>query len=461
MATDKLWDVFISYASEDKRFGNDLAVALEKRGLRVWYDAFEMHAGDSVRRSIDQGIANSRYGIIVLSTAYFSKEWTKWELDGLIGWGDHAEQLRRRILPIWHGVTKAQVYGFSPSLSDKLAISSEMPLDELVDKILKAIYVDRLVIEGWTPCPVPWPDGSTMMVVPIQPQEGCALCIAKQPVTNEQYKRFVDEAPQYLDETILDAPIRVPVGQDYKRTPEGMKWEGPFYPWTDERFNDPKQPVVCVSHEDARNYYRWVNRMMGATDGYPYTALPTPALWDIVAFGTQFPQRNPDTWKGKVIHTHHKTSGPHRVNDEDAGNSLGVANLFGNVWQWCDARHVQPSPMPPALVPPITLDTRGLELRGGAFLDDVSKIEPFIPVTILPSGRFTCHTDLGFRVAAMVPTEMLPSEVQGKLKVAKHCPDAVFPNRMGRLATWQTGEEWNEYWEHNLRWRESRSRRRD
>jgi hypothetical protein len=40
--------------------------------------------GDSLRRSIDKGLNHARYGLVVLSPAFFSKEWYKErELDAL------------------------------------------------------------------------------------------------------------------------------------------------------------------------------------------------------------------------------------------------------------------------------------------------------------------------------------------------------------------------------------------
>ena len=66
------WDVFISHASEDKDdFVRPLAEDLEQRGLRVWFDESTLRVGDSLRRSIDRGLAQSRFGIVVLSP-YFS-----------------------------------------------------------------------------------------------------------------------------------------------------------------------------------------------------------------------------------------------------------------------------------------------------------------------------------------------------------------------------------------------------
>lgn len=57
----KSWDVFISHASEDKDvFVRPLATALRQLGVSVWYDEFTLTVGDSISRSIDKGLADSR-----------------------------------------------------------------------------------------------------------------------------------------------------------------------------------------------------------------------------------------------------------------------------------------------------------------------------------------------------------------------------------------------------------------
>ncbi len=68
------YDVFICHASEDKeKLVRPLAKSLTRLGLRVWYDEFELRVGDRLRRSIDKGLVNSRFGIVVLSK-HFSKK---------------------------------------------------------------------------------------------------------------------------------------------------------------------------------------------------------------------------------------------------------------------------------------------------------------------------------------------------------------------------------------------------
>ena len=123
--TEKTYDLFISHATEDKEdFVRPLAKALEEHGLRVWYDETELRVGDSLRRSIDRGLANSRYGVVVLSSAFFAKNWPQYELDGLVAREMSAGS--KVVLPIWHKISKDEVLSFSPSLADKVALNTSL-----------------------------------------------------------------------------------------------------------------------------------------------------------------------------------------------------------------------------------------------------------------------------------------------------------------------------------------------
>ncbi len=78
------YDVFVSHASEDKDdFVRPLVKALEREGLRVWYDETALLVGDSLLSAIDSGVKKSRYGVVVLSQASFRKKWTQNERDAM------------------------------------------------------------------------------------------------------------------------------------------------------------------------------------------------------------------------------------------------------------------------------------------------------------------------------------------------------------------------------------------
>ena len=131
------FDVFISHASEDKdAIVRPLAMALQQQGLEVWFDEAQIRLGDSLRRKIDDGLSKSRFGVVVLSPAFFSKEWPQKELDGLVAREDGTGTV---ILPIWHNVSFEQVRAFSPPLADKLGAPSSKGVDHLVREIVRAV----------------------------------------------------------------------------------------------------------------------------------------------------------------------------------------------------------------------------------------------------------------------------------------------------------------------------------
>lgn len=132
------YDLFISHASEDKdNFVRPLALILIGLGMRVWYDDLSLSVGDSLRKSIDLGLSRSRFGLVVLSSAFFAKNWTQYELNGLVS---REMEGTKVILPIWHKVTKDEVMQFSPTLVDKVALNSALlSIDEMAAKLLAAV----------------------------------------------------------------------------------------------------------------------------------------------------------------------------------------------------------------------------------------------------------------------------------------------------------------------------------
>ncbi|MCG7979580.1 MAG: toll/interleukin-1 receptor domain-containing protein [Candidatus Thiodiazotropha endolucinida] len=135
-------DVFICHASEDKdEVARPLAERLKAAGQDVWYDEFSLKLGDSLLGSIQKGLANSKYGVVILSPQFFTKKWALDELSGL-----HAKEIvgNKTILPIWHNITHSEIAAHAPILADRVAVPTSQGLDIVLEEILNAIQ------PGWT-----------------------------------------------------------------------------------------------------------------------------------------------------------------------------------------------------------------------------------------------------------------------------------------------------------------------
>ena len=133
-----MYDVFISHATEDKEsFVNAFVEELKKRNVKVWVDALRIQWGDSLRKSIDEGLKKSRFGIVVISPYFIAKGWTQYELDGLF---EREMSGGKVILPIWHNITKSEVQKFSPSLAGRKAMTTGMmTADEIADELVNLL----------------------------------------------------------------------------------------------------------------------------------------------------------------------------------------------------------------------------------------------------------------------------------------------------------------------------------
>ena len=143
------FDIFISHANEDKNaIVTPLAEQLDVLGLNVWYDEFELELGDSLRGTIDEGLKGSNYGVVVFSDSFFGKNWSEYELDGLVQRQMSEDKV---ILPLWYGVDHSDIVEYSPPLADLKAIEiSQENIQDVVREIHSLVQREpEEVAEEW------------------------------------------------------------------------------------------------------------------------------------------------------------------------------------------------------------------------------------------------------------------------------------------------------------------------
>jgi TIR domain len=147
MATRIVHDLFISHASEDKEdIVYPLLASLFEEGVTsLWLDEISIEPSESIRMSVDKGIRESHYILVVLTQNYFKKYWTGLEFNA-------AFNLQRPFFPIWcDDVIANQVRKFSPMFADIKGIrykkgSSQVAKDisEVIIKNKKTKYFKRI-----------------------------------------------------------------------------------------------------------------------------------------------------------------------------------------------------------------------------------------------------------------------------------------------------------------------------
>jgi hypothetical protein len=131
------FDAFITYASEDKdSIARPLALELRRRGWSVWFDEFELKVGDNVVGRINQGLAESRMIIVILSRAFPGKTWPKRELSAVMA--REISESRSLLIPVLHEISATELTELLPALSNRLAINSAVGIRGMVDELERA-----------------------------------------------------------------------------------------------------------------------------------------------------------------------------------------------------------------------------------------------------------------------------------------------------------------------------------
>ena len=95
---DDRFDVFLSYARADAgEWADVLAGNLERLGFHVFYDRWEVGAGDVLVHELDRGLLNSAAGVLVVTPAALASAWVQQEYAAMMTRAVAGEQ---RLIPV-------------------------------------------------------------------------------------------------------------------------------------------------------------------------------------------------------------------------------------------------------------------------------------------------------------------------------------------------------------------------
>jgi formylglycine-generating enzyme required for sulfatase activity len=185
--------------------------------------------------------------------------------------------------------------------------------------------------------------------------------IDKTPVTNRQFRKFVNETgyitfaemapdpkdyPGALPEMMKAAslvftppshPVDLRNWSQWWQFKPGANWKRPYGPRSSISGMDD-HPVVHIAYQDAETYAKWVGK-----------ELPTEAEWEFAsrggldgaefAWGDEFTpggKHNANTWQGSFPFENLETDGYSRTSPVMTfpPNGYGAFDMIGNVWEW-------------------------------------------------------------------------------------------------------------------------------
>lgn len=328
-------DIFISYARQDKGKARMLADALEEHGWSVWWDP-RIRAGEVFDEVIEKAL-NEAKCVVVL--------WTKRSIKSLWVRTEATEGMKRGILvpalienvdpPIafrlvqsadlssWKDEDqKEALAGLLESITHIVGAPKEENLDFQAlptksDQSRQGVSVDETQKKSTPPDmvridPGPFLFGEDKKKVRIE----TPYAIDIYPVTNMQFKNFIDEGG-YRTERFWSL--------------EGWRWRSQARilkpkQWSDRNWNADDHPVVGVSWYEASAYASWAHKKLPTEQQWERAARGTDGR--IYPWGDQFDTANCNTEDSGIMKTSEVGHYPKGVSPE------GCYDMAGNIWEW-------------------------------------------------------------------------------------------------------------------------------
>ncbi|MEW5718366.1 MAG: SUMF1/EgtB/PvdO family nonheme iron enzyme, partial [Chloroflexota bacterium] len=330
---------FITHSWKDIEFARRLFADLTAHGLEGWLDDATLQGGHRLAEEINKGLEWCDVYIPILSKAALGSSWCWEEINAAIAlFNKKKRQGRPRVVPVLAedceddlpAVLAARRYfaftnryddalkelltrGFGISLAPPRAQVAAPTAPEILAPPPPKVETPPRAIINIPAGEFVMGEGNDAHKVYVD-----AFYIARYPVTNAEYKKFVDATKH--DVPFVDTDWAKPYNWDRKNR---------TYPKERE-----KHPVVLVTWRDAVAYCKWAGGR-----------LPTEAEWEKAASWDE-------AKKEKRVYPWGKEFDKNKCNSSESGiggttpvgkyspqgdSAYGVADMAGNVWEWCNS----------------------------------------------------------------------------------------------------------------------------
>jgi len=221
--------------------------------------------------------------------------------------------------------------------------------------------------------------------------------MGKYEVTVRQFGLFVKDTG-YVTQAESEGGAYTWTGNNWEQK-ESIDWKNPGFKQEDNH------PVVCVSWNDAVEYFKWISGKKGVN-----FKLPTEAQWEKAARGTdqrKYPWGNHDSYYNGKWYANYAAHDSWEKRGEDGfeftspvgfypqgASPYGLLDMAGNVWEWCSdwygpySEKYQKNPIGPEI------GTYRV-LRGGGWYYDARGLRCSFRGDVRPSDRYSY---VGFRL---------------------------------------------------------------
>lgn len=320
---------FITHSWKDIEFARRLFNDLTAYGLEGWLDDVTLQGGHRLAEQINKGLEWCDVYLPIISRAALNSRWCWEEINAAIALANKRNRKGRpRIIPVL-------VEDCEDELPALLAARLYFNFTNRYDAALKELLTKGFGIALKQVIVPPTPKVVTFPRSIINPKDSKEMI----PIPAGEFvmgsnKGGDDEKPPhivYLDAFYID---RFPVtNAEYKKFIDATKRKPPEH-WQNGKIPPSKEnhPVVYVSWDDAKAYAQWAGKR-----------LPTEAEWEKAASWD-------DVKKQKRVYPWGNYFDASRCNSIESGigdttpvgkyspqgdSFYGVADMAGNVWEWC------------------------------------------------------------------------------------------------------------------------------